>query len=141
MKKCEKCGTLKESEFCPNCGGQMIEIEETFSERVEPTVNTDVKETKVTEVKVENGDNRRESMGNVGKNIQSSAIICAIVGGLGSLIIGFQLMGNYYLESFGLPVLFAGLLMTAVTSLVLYGLGQLVEDVHYIRDMSSKKTL
>lgn len=28
MKKCERCGTVAQSEFCPNCSGEMIEVEE-----------------------------------------------------------------------------------------------------------------
>lgn len=38
MKKCEKCGKICESEFCQDCGGKIIEVEEVKNKPMEQKV-------------------------------------------------------------------------------------------------------
>lgn len=70
---------------------------------------------------------------NIGEKIKTWAIWIFIVEAIGSIIAGIVMMGNY-LEVSGILTLFIGPLVALVSSWILYAFGQLVEDVHAIRN-------
>lgn len=89
MKKCEKCGRIAESNFCPECGGKMLTEEASFSEielpevtseseNEVPSVDTDMNQ--VLEIEGEKKQHQyREQKNKKGLLISISIIVAVVV--------------------------------------------------------------
>lgn len=75
---------------------------------------------------------------NVGMKVKGVAVAFGVIGFLSSVLIGLSLIsnGNRYNNNtiLGISVIFGGSLSSWISSLILYGFGQLIDDTAALRD-------
>lgn len=121
MVKCPKCGKQIEDdvEFCYHCGADFGEEEITEEVREKFTTNvSNDKNAVLSDDYVENGGNYvDDGSSTVGKMIKVLAIIVLVLSVIGSFVIMGQL---------GAPIGIASLIISVLTSLLAYGIGEIV---------------
>lgn len=133
MIKCPKCGKEVEEDmdFCYHCGEVINGSAEVFKENVSREDNNqksvDLKSSVLSKDYVENGGNYvDDGSSTVGKIIKILSIIVLVLSVIGSFVIMGQL---------GAPIGIASLIMSVLTSLLAYGIGEIV---CVLREINSK---
>lgn len=73
---------------------------------------------------------------NIGKRLKEIAIVVALLDIVGTIVLAVSAYDIYYSGTAVIIVLLLGALSTILTTFSLYGFGQLVDDVHQIKEQS-----
>ena len=76
---------------------------------------------------------------NAGDKIKTTSVILFALGIIGSVIWAINLFSDYATSDYALPVLVVGVIICWISSLGMYGFGQIVDDVHAMRLTQTSK--
>ena len=77
---------------------------------------------------------------NIGKKIKVLAVVFCVLGIIGSLIAGGTLLDGWGTEAIGAAIMIGGSLLSWISSFVLYGFGELVDNSTIIANSIKEKT-